>query len=131
MAFARQFGADITLLHVVEPYVPVPEMSTVDWDLIQVRVREAGETGLARLKESISGHIPVQTALRMGRPDREIVEHAKEFGADLIIISTHGRTGLAHVFMGSTAERVVRHAPCPTLIVREHEHDFVRSPAAA
>ena len=45
--------------------------------------------------------------------------------ADLIIISTHGYTGLKHVLLGSTAERVVRHAPCPVLVVRETEREFI------
>jgi universal stress protein A len=50
---------------------------------------------------------------------------------DLIILSTHGRTGLKYVFMGSTAEHVVRYAPCPVLVVREHEHEFVTNKPSA
>jgi nucleotide-binding universal stress UspA family protein len=56
----------------------------------------------------------------------EIVGAAKKLESDLIVISTHGRTGLKHVFMGSVAENVVRLAPCPVLVVREHEHEFVK-----
>jgi hypothetical protein len=51
--------------------------------------------------------------------------------ADLIVTSTHGRTGLGRFFLGSTTERVVRHAPYPVLVVREHEHDFINTPARA
>ena len=57
--------------------------------------------------------------LRFGRPYLEITEAAGEVGADLIVLTTHGYTGLKHVVLGSTAERVVRHAPCPVLVVRE------------
>jgi nucleotide-binding universal stress UspA family protein len=66
------------------------------------------------------------TLLRTGQPHTEIVEAARELGADLIVLSTHGHTGLTHALLGSTAEKVVRHAPCPVLVVREKEHEFVR-----
>jgi nucleotide-binding universal stress UspA family protein len=65
--------------------------------------------------------------IRTGRAPWEIVQVAAEMAADLIIITTHGYTGLKHVLMGSTAELIVRHAPCPVLTVRDPEHDFVRS----
>jgi len=67
----------------------------------------------------------------MGDPAIGIIAVAKELKIDLIILSTHGRTGLERVLLGSTAEKVVRHAGCPVLIVREHEHEFVGGPAAA
>ena len=54
-----------------------------------------------------------------------ITNVARDCKADLIVITTHGHTGLKHVFMGSTAERVVRHAPCPVFVVRKCEHEFV------
>jgi len=63
--------------------------------------------------------------VRYGTPFAEIADAARTLKADLIILTTHGYTGLKHVFMGSTAERVVRHAPCPVLTVREKEHEFV------
>jgi nucleotide-binding universal stress UspA family protein len=56
---------------------------------------------------------------------QEIVEHAREGEVSLIILSTHGRTGLRHVLMGSVAENVVRYAPCPVLVVRELEREFL------
>ncbi len=123
--FAKQFGADLILLYVVEPYLPVPEMTTVDWDLIASRMREGGEAELAKIKATVPPEISATTELRVGTPAVEVVRAAKDLDADLIIISTHGRTGLAHVFLGSTAERIVRHASCPVLVVREREHEFV------
>jgi nucleotide-binding universal stress UspA family protein len=62
-----------------------------------------------------------------GRAPWEILRVARETEADLIIIATHGYTGLKHVLLGSTAELVVRHAPCPVLTVRQVEHDFVET----
>jgi universal stress protein A len=66
------------------------------------------------------------TVVEIGRPYEQIVAAAKTHNIDLIIIATRGYTGLKHLFIGSTAERVVRHAPCPVLTVREREQDFVR-----
>ena len=62
--------------------------------------------------------------VRAGLPSHEIVETAKELDVDLIVIATHGYAGWKHFCIGSTAERVVRAAPCPVLVVREKEHEF-------
>ena len=62
--------------------------------------------------------LPIETLAVWGNPGTEICRIAKERGTDLIVMSTHGRTGLAHLFIGSVAERVVRHAPCSVLIIR-------------
>jgi len=69
--------------------------------------------------------IPVKTLVRVGEATTGIIETAKELGIDLIILSTHGRKGMARLFLGSTAEQVVRRAPCPVLIVRENEREFL------
>jgi universal stress protein A len=69
--------------------------------------------------------VPSRAVVQTGNPELAIVDAAKELGIDLIILSTHGRTGLSRVLLGSTAEKVVRHAGCPVLIVREHEHEFI------
>ncbi len=76
----------------------------------------------AAMAEALSG---CQTTVRSGKAFDEIVKAAKELDADLILLATHGYTGLDHTLLGSTAEKVVRHAPCPVLIVRQQERDFV------
>ncbi len=73
----------------------------------------------------------VVRVVRQGEPYLEILSVARELGMDLIILSTHGRTGLARVLMGSTTEKVVRHADCPVLVVREHEHEFLAEKSRA
>jgi len=123
--FAKQFDATLVLLYVVEPYAPVPEMTKVDWDIITSLRRESGEAELAKLKQTLDNAVKAETVLRVGRPYLEIVRAVKELSIDLILLSTHGHTGLVHMFLGSTAESVVRHAGCPVLVVREHEHEFV------
>ena len=69
--------------------------------------------------------------MREGAPYREIVQAAQDEDIDLIVISTHGHRGFARMFLGSTAERVVRHATCPVLIVREKEHEFIEPSSLA
>jgi nucleotide-binding universal stress UspA family protein len=64
-----------------------------------------------------AGSLPLVATVRMGHVAQTIVDYAKDVGADLIVMGTHGRTGLAHFIIGSVAERVVRMAPCPVLTV--------------
>jgi nucleotide-binding universal stress UspA family protein len=121
--FAKQFGAELLLLHVVEPYPIVPEMAPYDFETIH-----DGRQELLALQQTLGDVVPSTISLRKGTPHLEITEAARELGADLIIISTHGRKGLSRRVFGSTTEKVVRYAPCPVLIVRECERDFI--PAA-
>ncbi|MFO1499475.1 MAG: universal stress protein [Verrucomicrobiota bacterium] len=123
--FAEQFGSQIVLLHVIQPMVypsefgyPPPVVDTIDETM-----REKVVSRLSTLASGISA--ATEALVRMGQPYHEITTAAEELDVDLIIIPTHGRTGLKHVVLGSTAERVVRHAPCPVLTVREREHDFI------
>ena len=122
--FAKQFGAELILLHVVEPYPAVPEMVPYDAESIQDARRE-----LETLRKTIDDGVNSSASVRKDPPQLEIVEAARELGVDLIIISTHGRKGITRMVFGSTTERVVRRAPCPVLIVRESEREFL--PAAS
>jgi universal stress protein A len=131
LPFAKEFEASLILLHVVSPFLPPAEMSLAEVADIELRLRESGLRELESLRASVAREAPVETALRVGRPDMEIVRAARELDADVIVLSTHGRTGLAHMFMGSTAEQVVRRAGCPVFIVRQREHEFVTGTRAA
>jgi len=128
LAFALQFDAGIVLLHMVEPpiypenyYVPSPAPE----DLSQTALKAAQERLNDLCRERIGRRVAVESTVRLGRAYFEITDSARALNADLIILATHGYTGLKHVLLGSTAERVVRHAPCPVLTIREREHDFV------
>jgi nucleotide-binding universal stress UspA family protein len=112
--FARQFEAELTLLHVVPRYPAVPEMGPIDVETVQ-----DGRTQLEVVRLTIGDLATCRTLLRTGTPHMEIVEVAKEQSIDLIILATHGHKGLTRAILGSTAERVVRHAPCPVMVVRE------------
>lgn len=122
---AKQFGAELALLHVVQPYPAVPEMAPVDIESIAEAKKK-----LAEAKGVIDKGVSAKTLVRVGNPPVEIVDAARACGSDLIIISTHGHTGLARVFLGSTTEKVVRQAPCPVLVVRQCEREFLSEAGA-
>ena len=128
LSFAEQFGAKVTLLNVVEPAVYPIELGYVplEIDTLHRAMQNSARERLADIAaKRVPGRFRANTLVRVGRPHQEITKAAKELESDLIVIATHGYTGLKHAVMGSTAERVVRHAPCPVLTVREREHDFV------
>jgi nucleotide-binding universal stress UspA family protein len=117
--FARQFGATLALVHVI-PAALVGELSHIGIVFEQKRLAAEARARLERFRETeLPANLRVEPALLEGGPAHQIVTFAKETEADLILIATHGLTGLKHFWLGSTAERVVRHAPCPVLIVRE------------
>lgn len=122
---AKQFGAELILLHVVEEYLPTSELVLLDTTALLREVRDTAKRDVTKLRDQLDPHLKAAAEVRSGTPYNEIVRTAKQLDADLIIMSTHGRTGFAHTFMGSTTERVVRHAACPVLVVRERERDFV------
>src|SRR5919199_1249689 len=128
-AFAEKFGAELYLLYVAQdlavffpdavsaappPVPPVEEITAAARESLQRLVREQG---LERLR--------VHTEACQGTPFAEIIRFAREKEIDLIVMGTHGRSGLAHVLLGSVTEKVVRKAPCPVLTVRHPEHEFV------
>jgi nucleotide-binding universal stress UspA family protein len=126
VAFAEQFGAKLSLLHVVEPIV-VPDFASVPMPMDNNRLAAGAKARLEHLcnEGGLERRLVHKKLVRTGTPFREITEAARALKVDLIVIATHGYTGLAHAILGSTAERVVRHAPCPVLTVREKEHEFV------
>ena len=117
--FAEPFGAKLTLLAVVEPYVS-PDFAAFPLVMEPEKVMRATKDRLDTLitKAGLPAQLIEKTLVRHGTPFLEITEAARTLKVDLIILTTHGHSGLKHILMGSTAERVVRHAPCPVLVVR-------------
>ena len=114
------FGASIDLVHVfVEPAYILPppvDMATFPFNLAQILERV--QNGLDAERDRVKGAgVSVETTTLSGRAAPEIVAHAKKTGADLIVMGTHGRSGFQHAMLGSVAERVVHHSPCPVLVV--------------
>ena len=125
--FAKQFAAKLTLLHVVEP-VAMSDFSAAFPLMIEnhemLKICEEKLQALPR-REGLDAKLIERMVVRAGAPYNEIASVAKTVGADLIIIATHGNTGLSRLILGSTTERVVRHAPCPVFVVREQEHEII------
>ncbi len=128
VTFAELFKSELIVLHIVEPIVYPADFSfgQVSIPAMEEEIRKHSEEQLNELVErEIPAGIKATPIIRVGKPFIEIVEVAKGENADLIVISSHGRTGMDHVLFGSTADKVVRKAPCPVLTIRPHEHEFV------
>ena len=125
--FAKSFNASLILVYVVEPVIYPP-----DFSMGQIAIPAAGLEMDKRAKEEmdklaekeIPSEVKVQKIVKTGKPFIEIIETAAEEDVDLIIIATHGHTGVEHILFGSTAEKVVRKAPCPVLTLREPVKGF-------
>jgi nucleotide-binding universal stress UspA family protein len=127
LKFAEQFGCEVVLLHVVEPESVIAGTPLATEVFLQPEDDTiAAKAELAALAAS-SRNRPnfVTSAVRTGHAPNEINKAAKDLDVDLIVIATHGFTSWRHLCIGATAERVVRAAPCPVLVVREKEHEFV------
>jgi nucleotide-binding universal stress UspA family protein len=119
-SLAAQLNASIELLHVLEdpflgeawsPELGIPDVTEI---LATLLADAEGRLAMARTGVRAQG-IPAGSVVRRGSPAQTILEHAKACRFDLIVMGTHGRTGLSHALLGSVAERVVRQAPCPVL----------------
>ena len=127
---ARTFGATLHVLHVTDgTYMNAGgvEMYTATASDFRHDINEAASKELKELvlDNDNSGPAITPAILTSRRPALAIVDYAKQQDIDLIVMGTHGRGPLAHMVMGSVAERVVRLAPCPVMTVRHPEHEFV------
>lgn len=126
--FSKQFNAEMILIYVVEPVVYPPDFSmgqiaipsvNVEWDK---RAKEELDNLAA---SDIPSDVKVKKIIKTGKPFVEIIDTAADEDVDIIIIATHGHSGVEHILFGSTAEKVVRKAPCPVLTLREPIKGFM------
>jgi nucleotide-binding universal stress UspA family protein len=125
--FAQHFNASLILVYVVEPVIYPPDFSmgqiAIPTPGLEMDKRASEE--LDKLAEQdIPSGLKVKKIIKTGKPFVEIIETAAEEDVDIIIIATHGHTGVEHILFGSTAEKVVRKAPCPVLTLREPAKGF-------
>jgi len=126
LALARKFEASLILLYVVPAHMPA-ELSHLGFLLEERRLLTEARERLPRFRQAeLDPHLHVDTLVMNGAPAHEICRTAETQAVDLIIMATHGHTGLKHFMVGSVTENVVRHAPCPVLVVRDREHEFVK-----
>lgn len=126
-AIAEAAGATLHLLHVVEEvgYWEGFDLKRFPSDDVWEEMRENARIALDDLVEHTADRDVVREVhVREGRPFLEIIRAAKEIPADLIVLGSHGLSGLAETLFGSTAEKVVRKAPCAVLVVRHPDHTF-------
>jgi len=126
---AKRFQGSLTLLHVYQPIsYALPEGYVLPSANLLADLEVTLGRALDDAKKQIEADhgLRVDTALVQGVPFATIVAFARDGAFDLIVLSTHGRTGLRHALLGSVAEKVVRKAPCPVLTVRPHGQDFER-----
>src|SRR5262245_16766353 len=131
-ALTETFAAELHILHVCQPLmastVGLPLAPEMTISLTQNDLLGAAAARLSDFAEREFRDVPKPVrAVRLGVPWQEICRYAESEQIDLIIIGTHGYTGVRHVLIGSVAERVVRHAHCPVLTVKASERDFVQS----
>lgn len=128
-AMAERFGAQLHVLHVVpDPAMLVPEAAVFSVESMQAQSDQLVADARKLLQQIPAGGQSGQSVVRevrVGAAFMEIIDYAKSQDIDLIVIGTHGRSGLSHILMGSVAERVVRAAPCPVLSVKPSGHQFV------
>ena len=131
---ARTFKATLHVVHAVDllaARIPMSQGHGYDLDNLQKEVESSARSAIAELvtdedRAKLGAQEAVVSALS---PADAILDYARDRTIDVIVIGTHGRTGLSRLVMGSVAEKIVRGAPCPVLTVRHPEHEFVRPDA--
>jgi nucleotide-binding universal stress UspA family protein len=126
---ARAFGGKLHVLHVAEQVTATAAAEFYLQDRAELQ-RAVEEAAALRLKTLVTTHdlatLGVQPVVRVASDTAHaIVEYAKAAHVDLIVVGTHGRRAVSRLMMGSVAEKVVRTAPCPVLVVRPNEHEFI------
>jgi nucleotide-binding universal stress UspA family protein len=127
---SRTFGATLHVVHVVENMIlqaHVPDALTANVVELQRELEAEGRRRLqAEVRDDDRRELGATTVLLTAHSvGSAIARYAKEAAIDVIVVGTHGRTGVAHAMLGSVAERVVRLAPCPVLTVRHPEREFL------
>lgn len=127
-SLARTFGASIICVHVIEPMVPTVGYSGMTEPLpiadISDQLEDSAERELPKIAECEEcAGLEVEELIVHGEAASEIVRVAKDRRVDLIVVSSHGRTGWGRILFGSTAEAVVRHASCPVLVVKPSQEE--------
>jgi nucleotide-binding universal stress UspA family protein len=121
LTFAQEFGAEVHLIHVIAPPPRLTEAYAVNFDperMVKSLTDEANASMDRQVEAAKSRGLIFRSEVRVGVDYREIIDYATKHDIDLIVMATHGRTGLAHVLLGSVAEKVVRKAPCPVLTIK-------------
>lgn len=128
VTLAKDHDATLRLLHVVEEFSYWESFDLKHFPSEEVSAELEENAGIALFdlveEEGLDADASVEVVVRQGKPFVEIVRAAREFEIDVLVVGSHGQTGLAETLFGSTAEKVVRKAPCSVLVVRHPDHEF-------
>jgi len=128
-ALAEAFGSSIHLVHVMEDLLAhawAAEVYVASMPSLREEIEKEATSRLgAMMTDEERQRLRVTTAVVAGNPFLEIIRYARANDADLIVLGSHGRGPIAHMLLGSVAEKIVRKAPCPVLTVRPAQHEFV------
>lgn len=124
---ASQYNAKIHLLHVLEKTPPILAIRSLD--LSQEKIlksfeeegRKSLENAVKKIQKNRIGGVNIEPVLKKGIDYEEIVKYSKEHKIDIIVIATHGRTGILRTLLGSVAEKIIRYAKCPVLVITPHK----------
>ncbi|MGQ9806500.1 MAG: universal stress protein [Chlorobiales bacterium] len=123
--FAKAMNAKITVLHVIQPQ-PIAADVNVPYVPLEVELEKNAKEDLEHLvSKEVHKGVLVEQVLAFGLPSDCVIAQARKENVDLIILGTHGRSGISRLLIGSTAEGVIRHAPCPVLVVKAEEKEFI------
>ena len=122
---AAKFGSELHLLHAIEMTPLLYGESAYFPPDSEAELEKAAARQLDDLPDCATGDLRIVRKVQHGHPFVEIIRYAKENEIGLIVLGTHGRGAIAHMLLGSVAEKIVRKAPCPVLTVRDKEHEFV------
>ncbi len=132
LALAQQFGAKVVALHVAHRRWERPAEPTsfeTGQDVVKKIQQQQAEEEQEILREvsevGAKAGVTLESKIDSGSPPEVILRLAKEMDVDLIVMGTHGRSGISHALLGSVAEKTVQRAACPVLVVRKEEHEFV------
>ena len=120
---AKRFEAELILVHVIVPPPPAASDVLVSSRGVASADAEKAQETVARWRADAEGRLgrPAQSRVLWGDPAAEIVRYARDERCDLVVVGTHGRTGIARLVLGSVAERVARQSGCPVLVVHDHD----------
>lgn len=121
LTFGESFGAKIYVFNVVQNLEELPGLSVphISMEKVMDEIYEAAREELGKFcEEHFKGELEIGYSIVKGEPYKEILKFVEENGIDIIIMGSHGRSGLNHLFFGSTAEKVLRGARCPVLTIK-------------
>ena len=127
LSLAKKYDANIDILHVIHEFIDMTDFYVphISYDVMEEGMETAARENMQKFcSEHFEGKVDFKVHTRKGTPFLEIINAARELDTDLIVMGTHGRTGIDHILFGGTAEKVVRKSPVPVMTIRAKGKDF-------